>query len=288
MPIIVKTFIVSALFAAICASCAGTREQDPRGLTTLVSIEGSNTMASLMQSLSREFMATHPNIPVSLTTDDSGTGIAALINRNTDLAAASRDLNDAELKMLRKNGMNVRKVTVAGDALVIFVNPANAVSEMTIDQIRDVFSGVKKNWSDVGGANKPIRVLGRSKDSGSYAYIREHVLKGAPYAETVQVLPSPEALTAAVEKDVNAIAYEGLANAKLAGDRIKLLKVKITETGPAVMPDTASVLKNYPLSRPLILFSDSSPKKSVQDFIDFCTSETGQKVITGAGYARLK
>ena len=245
-------------------------------------------MTSLMQDLAKDFMAKHPDTPVSVTSDDSGSGISALINRTTDLATSSRDLTPEELKLIAARGERLKKITVARDAIVILVNPLNTVSEISLEQLQAVFSGQKRNWRDLGGPNQPIQVYSREKDSGTYSYFLGHVLNGKPYAATAKVLSSTEATTEAVAKNRWSIAYEGLANAFNAGSKVKRLKVKTTESGPGVLPSADSAIKDYPLSRPLIIFVDKAPKPSVREFVDFCLSDEGQKIVTSAGYAGLK
>jgi phosphate transport system substrate-binding protein len=233
-------------------------------------------------------MKLHPDVPVSVTSDDSGSGITALINRTTDVAAASRSLTAEEEKLILQKGEHLRKITVARDAVVILVNTGNPVDDMTLDQLRDIFSGSKKNWHDFGGPNKKIEVFTREKESGTYNYFQQHVLKGQPYAKSSTELQSSSAVTQAVEKQPWAIGYVGLGYAADAGTKVKIVKVKIQEGAAAVAPTQASAVDAYPLSRPLIIFVDKEPKPSVQQFVDFCLSDDGQKIVTAAGYVGLK
>jgi phosphate transport system substrate-binding protein len=272
----------------VCAACASNDTQDPRGLTTLVSIDGSNTMTELLQTWAKAFMQKHPDIPVSVSSDDSGSGISALINKTTDVAAASRDLTDDEAKLATTKGRHLHKLTVAGDAIVILTNPSNPVGELSLLQLQDIFDGAKTNWKDFGGPSKPISVFSREKESGTHSYFLQHVLKGKPYAPAAKILRSSDAITKSVEKDPWSIAYEGLSFATNAGSHIRVLKVKLTNDGPGIAPTAATAIGAYPLSRPLILFVDEDAKPSVKKFVDFCASEEGQKLVLRAGYARLK
>lgn len=272
----------------ICASCTSETHEDARGLTAMVSVEGSNTMAKLMQRLADAYMKQHPNVPVSITSDDTGSGIAALINKTTDLATASRDLSPEEMKLLSSRHEHLRKVTIAGDAVVVLVNPENPVSELSLKQLHDIFTGSLKNWRELGGKSKPIHVFSREKESGTYSYFQQHVMNGETYGGSTTIFPSTDAITAAIEADPYSIGYEGLSNASTATTKVKMVGLKITGTGPAVAPTVASEVQGYPLSRPLIIFVDHHPKQSVRQFLDFCTSDEGQKVVTAEGYARLK
>jgi phosphate transport system substrate-binding protein len=281
--------IVTVIFSCVvCAACAANDAQDPRGLTTLVSIDGSNTMTVLLQAWAKAFMQKHPEIPVSVSSDDSGGGILALINKTTDLAAASRELNDDEAKLAAAKGRHLRKLTVAGDAIVILTNPSNRVNELSLSQLQEIFQGTKTSWKDFGGANKPISIFSREKESGTCSYFQQHVLNGKQYSQSAKILRSSDAITEAVEKDPWSIAYEGLSFATNAGSHVKLLKVKLNNDGQGIAPTAATAIGAYPLSRPLILFVDADAKPSVKKFVDFCVSDEGQKLVLRAGYARLK
>jgi phosphate transport system substrate-binding protein len=155
-------------------------------------------------------------------------------------------------------------------------------------QLHDIFAGAHKSWHDLGGANKAIHVFSREKDSGTFSYFQQHVLNGAPYALSATIFPTTEAITTAIERDPAGIAYEGLSNATIAAGKVKMVRLKITENGTAVAPTVASEIADYPLSRPLILFVDRQPKQSVRQFIEFCMSDDGQKIVSDEGYARLK
>jgi phosphate transport system substrate-binding protein len=283
-----KAIFFCLVACIICAACDSNIAQDPRGLTTLVSVDGSNTMNELLQTWAKAFMQKHPDIPVSVSSDDSGGGISALINKTTDLAAASRDLTADEEKLASANGRHLKKLTVAGDAIVILVNPSNPVEELSLAQLQDIFTGTKKNWKNFGGPGKPISVYAREKESGTYSYFQKHVLNGKQYSSGAKIVRSSDAITKSVEKDPSAIAYEGLSFATGAGSHIKLLKVRLTDDAPGIAPTAATAVGAYPLSRPLILFVDADAKPSVKKFVDFCRSEEGQKLVTQAGYARLK
>jgi phosphate transport system substrate-binding protein len=218
-------------------------------LTPLVSVQGSNTMTELLKDWADAFMKLHPDIPVSVTSDDSGSGIKALINQTTDLAAASRDLTSDEDALIAQKREHLRRITVARDAIVVLVNPGNPV--------------------DVD-------------------YFQQHVLKGRHYAKAAMQVRSSNAITQAIEKQPWAIGYEGLGYSAEAGDAIKILKLKLEDSSQAVAPTPASTVDAYPLSRPLIIFVDKESKPSVGQFVDFLTSDQGQKIVRSAGYVPIK
>lgn len=245
-------------------------------------------MTELLKAWADAFMKVHPDIPVSVTSDDSGNGIKALIDQTTDMAAASRDLTSEEETLIQKKREHLRRITVARDAIVILVNPGNPVDALTLDQLGDIFAGSKRNWHDFGGPNKPINIYTREKTSGTFDYFQQHILKTRQYAKTALQVRSSNAITQAIHKEPWAIGYEGLGYAAEAGDKIKILKLKLADASEAVAPSAASTVDAYPLSRPLILFVDKGCKPSVTQFVDFIVSDKGQKIVGAAGYVPIK
>lgn len=279
--------IVSMIFGlclSLC-SCAKKVKRDPRQLTALVSIEGSDTMTALVRTWAGNFMQREPNVPISVNSGDSGSGIEALLNRTTDLAAASRDLNSAETTELRSKSIKLKKVTVARDSVAIIVNSANPVSALTLAQVKEIFAGVVKDWSVVGGAKLPIQVFTREEKSGTFNFVKSHLLQNAEYARGSQTVLSGSDLLSAVEKNKAAIGYVGMGTAAEAGDKIKILALKLSEDSAPVKPTELSTIDDYPLSRPLIFFMDEDPKPSVRKFVDYCLSSEAQKQVRAAGYA---
>ncbi len=259
--------------------------EDARKLTAMVSVEGSDTMAELLKLWKEKCMAEHPNVPISVTVDDSGSGISALINRTTDLAAASRDLTEAELKLAKEKGMRLKRQTVARDSIAVIVNPANPVNDLTLEQLHDLFSGKVSDWKEVGAdKSTKVHVLAREPESGTYSYIKAHVLNGSDYSPKTQNVTSNEAMLDSVEKDKGAVGYVGLGFALNAKDKVKPLKLKLMNKSSGVSPSKETTIGLYPLSRPLFFFHDADPKPTVKEFVQFCLSEKGQKVVTECGF----
>ncbi len=286
-----RHFVILFLIVAMCASlyaCTKRVKKDPRQLTALVSIEGSDTMTALVKAWATNFMKNEPDVPISVNSGDSGGGIDALLNRTTDLAAASRDLNASESIQLHAKSIKLKKITVARDSVAIIVNPANPVESLTLEQLKNIFSGSIKNWSAVGGNKAPIEVFSREDKSGTYNFFKEHLLQGAEYAKGSQTVLSGNELLAAVEKNKKAIGYLGMGTASTAGKKIRVIGLKLSANSAPVKPTELSTVTDYPLSRPLILFMDEDPKPSVRKFVDYCLGSEAQKLVREAGYAPVE
>jgi phosphate transport system substrate-binding protein len=249
----------------------------------IVQIKGSDTMVNLMSNLAEAYMTAHPDVTIAVTGGGSGTGIAALMNGTASICASSRSWKPEEISQAASRNVNPTPLTVGLDGLAVMVNMNNPISELTLEQVRKIYTGEYGNWKDVGGAAKSIVLLSRESNSGTYVYFQEHVLNKADYAKTAMLLPSTAAITKSVMDDQAAIGYGGIAYAEHAN--VKMLKIKSTPDSPAVAPSTAAVLDgSYPISRPLFLFTNGTPSGDAKAFLDFCMSEAGQKILTETGY----
>ena len=201
-----------------------------------ITIKGSDTMVLLGQRWAEDYMAKTPGTTLQVTGGGSGTGISALINGTTDICQASRAMSAAEKNNLRDryNTPGV-EIPVARDGLSVYVNAGNTVKELSMEQLRLIFTGKITNWKDLGGKDAKIIVYSRENSSGTYVFFKEHVLKNADYTQRAQSMPGTAAVVNAVAKEKNSIGYGGAAYAK----GIKVLPIKkITYTNPAVPAKT--------------------------------------------------
>jgi phosphate transport system substrate-binding protein len=255
----------------------------------MISVKGSDTMVHLTSSWAEQFMGQFPGTQVSVTGGGSGTGIAALLNGTTDICASSREIQGKEKELALQKKIDLVEHAVARDGLAIIVNPANPVAELSMEQIRKIFTGEYANWKDVGGQDLPIIVLSRESSSGTFVFFQEFVLNKADYTPKARLLAGTSALVQSVAADQGAIAYVGLAFALEAKATVKMLPVQSAEGAPAVLPSDETVRAGkYPVARPLYLYTNGSSSPEVKAFIDFCLSDAGQKIVTETGYISVK
>lgn len=248
-----------------------------------IQIKGSDTMVNLGQAWAEEFMKTHPGYSVAVTGGGSGTGISSLINNTCDIAEVSREMKDSEIKLAEKKGVKPYKIVVALDGLAVVVHPSNPISQLTMDQLADMFAGRVTNWSEVGGPNKKIVLLSRETNSGTHVYFKEHVLrKGNPqgkeeFAPHALLLPSSQAIADEVSHNLDAIGYYGMGYITAKEKPIKIAKAK---GSPYVSPSPDNVVDNsYPISRPLLIYTKGEPAGTVKTFVDFVLSPEGQQQV---------
>ena len=251
-----------------------------------ITVKGSDTMVILGQRWAEEYMRAHPSATIQVTGGGSGTGISALINGTTDVCQASRAMSAAEKEKLRDRYATVGvEIPVARDGLSVYVNASNPLGEITMDQLKLIFTGKVTNWKELGGPDAKIVVYSRENSSGTYVFFKEHVLKNADYTVRAQSMPGTAAVVNAVAKEKFGIGYGGAAYAK----GIKLLKVKKDSDSAAIPPDEAHVKDgSYPLSRPLFFYLRNKPTGDVGAFVDWVLSASGQAIVTKVGYYPLK
>ena len=250
-----------------------------------ITVKGSDTMVILGQRWAEVFMSKNPGLTIQVTGGGSGTGIAALINGTTDICEASRPMKDSEKADLKaKRGKDVLELPVAVDGLAVYVNEANPLTELTLTQIKSIYTGGVKNWKDVGGSDQKIILYSRENNSGTYVYFKEHVLENGDYYPTAQTLPGTAAVINAVAKDPRGIGYGGIAY----GKGIKHLNIKKDANSPAVAPTMENVLAaKYPISRYLYWYAAGPPQADMRKLVDWVYSKEGQEVVEKVGYYPL-
>lgn len=253
---------------------------------SVITVKGSDTMVNMAQVWAAKYMEKHPDVKIQVTGGGSGTGISALIAGSTDICNASRPMKSSEREKLKQrfNSLGV-EIKTALDGLSVYLNNANSVNELTLDQIKQIYTGKITNWKQVGGKDAKIIVYGRENSSGTYAYLKDNVLMGADYTSNMQSLPGTAAVVNAVAKDKNAIGYGGAAYAK----EIKYAHVKKDANSQGYTPTEENIKTNkYPITRYLYMYVKSRPTGALKEYIDWILSSEGQKIVAESGYFPIK
>jgi phosphate transport system substrate-binding protein len=290
----------SALLAAlvilllVSTGCASRRAaaQDGGGAASGEAIEnkGSDTLVNLALAWAEAYMAAHPEARISVTGGGSGTGIAALINGTVDIANASREMKKEEIDAARKNGIDPIQYTVAKDAIAVVVHPSNPVKGLTLQQLSDIYTRKITNWQQVGGENRPIVLLSRESNSGTYTYFLEEVIRQGKksdllFSPDTLLMPSSEGISTEVRQNPNAIGYDGLGY--VTKDQ-KVVPVAKDANSAYVLPAVATVNDaTYPISRGLYMYTAGEPQGRVKVYLDYILGE-GQKVVPTLGFVPLQ
>lgn len=271
------------------------RESNPSGGATdavqIIENKGSDTLVNVALAWAEEYMRLHPDVSISVTGGGSGTGIAAMINGTVDIANASREMKPEEIEAAEANGISPVEFVVARDAIAVVVHPSNPVDGLTLQQISDIYTGKIARWSQVGGEDRPIVLLSRESNSGTYVYFLENVIRLGDkesdllFSPDTLLMPSSEGISAEVRQNPNGIGYDGLGY--VTPDQ-KVLAVARDAAGSYVLPSIETVNSaEYPISRPLYMYTAGEPTGQVKTYLDWVLSD-GQVLVSELGFVPLR
>ena len=266
-----------------------------KGTAESITVKGSDTMVILGQRLAEEYMNKNKDVTIQVTGGGSGTGIAALLNKTTNLANSSRPIKDAEAKKAREAGVEITEVKIAMDGLAVVVNRENPVSELTMKQILGIYTGHYKNWKDVGGPDQKIMRYSRESNSGTYVFFKEHVLLDRDYAPDCQTMSGTSAVAEAVSRDKWGIGFGGVAYFEKIPE-LKIVKIKKLANTPAVSPIKEDRSVNYeqiwnseyPIARYLYVYVAGKMTPAIKKYIDWTLGPEGQNIVAKIGYVPLQ
>ena len=255
----------------------------------MIQIKGSDSEVNLVQRLAEVFMQKNPGANIAVTGGGSGTGIAALINKTTDIANSSRDLEPKEEEAAKKAGVNAFRVVFATDAVSAIVHPSNPVSKLTLAQLGKIFKGETTNWKEVGGPDSKISLYGRQSNSGTFVFFRDFVVK-ADYSPHMKAMNGNAQIAEAIKRDVAGIGYVAVGYVVNDKDEvmpgIKILNLAQDEKSEAYSPVQIDnvMSKKYPLTRPLNQYLSGKPTGKLLDFMKFQISKEGQEIVRKQGF----
>ncbi|MFH1080841.1 MAG: PstS family phosphate ABC transporter substrate-binding protein [Pseudomonadota bacterium] len=242
-------------------------------------IKGSTTVLPIAQVALEAYMKANPGVNISLSGGGSGEGIKALIDKSTDIANSSREIKNKEIELAKSKGVNPVETIVAIDAIVPIVNPKNKINNLSVDQLSQIYQGKITNWKEVGGDDLQIVVVSRDSSSGTFEAWGEMVLHNAKVTPKAQMQASNGAIVQVVSKNKYAIGYIGLGYIDKAVRPLTVNDVQATAK--------TAISKEYPVARPLYMYTDGKPTGETAEFIKFMLSPAGQKLVAKAGFVPL-
>ncbi|PKM79930.1 MAG: phosphate-binding protein [Firmicutes bacterium HGW-Firmicutes-13] len=271
---------ISLLFLAVfalsgCGSPKSSPETPDNGvhpsgeteLTGSITVVGSTSVQPVSDLLAEAFMDEHPGTNIYVQGGGSSAGIRAADDGAAEIGASSRDLKDDE--------KHLKQYIIAKDGIAVVVHPSSNVSDLTIEQIRDIYAGNITNWSEAGGSNELIIVVTREEGSGTRSAFEEIVMGKDAITGKAIVQNSTGAVVTTVAGDKNAIGYISLASLK---ENVKALKVE----GVEVTRDNIAA-GSYKVARPFIYVTKGEPAGLAKSFLDFVLSPDAQGIIEQAG-----
>ncbi len=286
------TILLLALLLMITVSCRPDTTSAEAGTGRSIQNKGSDTIVNLALAWAETYAVVEPDVSIAVTGGGSGTGIAALINGTVDLANASRSMKETEVEEAKKNGIEPIEHVIAIDALAVIVHLDNPVSELTIQEMSDIFTGKITNWAEVGGNDKSIILVSRESNSGTHVYFLEEVIRKGEkentdiFAPQTLLMPSSVGITSEVRRNPNAIGYDGLGYVDPAHE--KILAIAIDNDAPFVLPSVETAADNsYPLSRNLYMYSAGEVSGALAEYLSWILGSEGQKIVADLGFVPL-
>jgi phosphate transport system substrate-binding protein len=265
--------MIMFMTAAVLALAVNVKAADKT-----LQIEGSTTVGPIADAFTEVFNKTYPDIKITVTKNGSGNGAAALVDKRCDIAMMSRFMKQEEFTAAVDKGIMPVAHAIAMDGICIIVHPSNPVTELSVQQIHDIFIGKIKNWKELGGPDMPIVAVSRDTSSGTYETFDHFVMKKVKMDAGVEYVSSNPQVHSRVKTTPGAIGYVGIG---FLDTEIKGLKVD------SIMPSKETVANGtYPLSRPLFLFTNGYPELGSLSYT-FCTfylTEKGQEIIEAKGF----
>ncbi len=244
-----------------------------------LTIQGSTTVLPIAQATAEAFMDDNPAADITVRGGGSGTGIAALIDRSTDIASSSRPMKTKEIAKARENGVNPVANIIAMDGIAVIVNKGNAISQISAEDLKKIYVGEIKRWDQLGGGGT-IVIISRDAASGTFEAFNELALHGAKLTDAALMLASNLEVARTVAQTPGAIGYVGLG---YVSDDIKALKVD------GILPSPETINNGtYALARPIFMYTDGKPKGLAGKYFDFVFSKTGQEIVEETGFVPVK
>ena len=260
----------TAATTAPAATDAPETSAAPAVLSGTVSTDGSTSMEKVIGALSEAFMEANSKVTVTYNPTGSSAGIQAVQEGRCDIGLSSRALKDEE------KASGLKETILAYDGIAIIVNPANPVEDLTLEQIADIYTGKITNWSELGGSDSEIVLIGREAGSGTRSGFEE-IVEVKDLCQYRQELSSTGDVIATVAQNPGAIGYASLASVK---ETVKAVKVGgVTPSEDTVKDGT------YAIQRPFVLVTKEGVtlSETAQAFFDYAVSKDANAVVIAAG-----
>ena len=259
----------SAAASSTSAAAGSTASSTAAALSGNVATGGSTSMKNVIAALTEGFAEVEPGVTVSYDPTGSGAGITGATDKTLDIGLSSRALKDDEKA-------DVEGTTIALDGIAIIVNNASKVEDLTVDQLKQMFTGEITNWSEVGGDDGEIVLIGREAGSGTRDGF-ESIVDVKDSCKYAQELTATGAVISAVEANPLAVGYASLS---AVGDTVAMVTVEGVECSEDTVKDGS-----YKIQRPFVFVTNKSVALSeqAQAFVDFATSKDAADLIRTAG-----
>ena len=255
---------------AATSPTASTAEETTADLSGAVATGGSTSVEKVIGALGEAFMEANPSVDVTYDPTGSGAGVTGAADGTLDIGLSSRALKDEE------KAQGLKETTFALDGIAIVVNTENTATDLSLEQIAKLATGEITNWSEVGGPDAPVVLIGREAGSGTRDGF-ESIVGVEDKCAYEQELTSTGAVLAGVAANPNAFGYVSLAS---VDDTVKMVTVDGVTASEETVKDGS-----YKIQRPFVFVTKDGEELSAQAqaFYDFALSEDAAELIAAAG-----
>ena len=259
----------------------GTGWNAKRLETDNIHLRGSGNLAPIAQKVAENFMQENPGIVVTVISTGTMRGYKSLIDATSNVGMASAHSDEQLKKRALDNEITIKEQVVALDALVPVVHPGNTISNLTLEQLRKLFSGEITNWNQLGGANEPVIIVSHDGTSGNHETWKEKVIGEGKIVTPRAKIMASDAMRDYIQQTPGAIGYLSLS---YQNSPLKFLSVDGVQAQPASIQNNT-----YPITRALSLCTTQHTSASIHKFIEyFLTSDKGQALVRQAGVIPVK
>jgi phosphate transport system substrate-binding protein len=282
---IFSLFIVILLVGV--SGCYEEEKETPTKGNLVLAIDES--VAPTMRLVVKDFERLYIEAKINMKIESAREGIADLLNEHLTCVISSRDFNKEEKEVIAKFNLNIQTYKIADDGIAIIVNKQNLISQLDLLQIKKIFSGEAKDWKTINKSySGPIRIFGENQNSGCYEYLKDKVMAGINFSNSIYPCTSSTHILNMVSKAPNSIGWVGLSYKPKDNKEIKVVEVAAYDSNSIVQnyfePYPAHIYrKYYPLSRPIFIFSRDAGMGLGSGFVAFITHSEGQKIINESG-----
>ncbi len=286
------TTLALAIFAVAGISLTGCNKKGGKGIS--LQNVGSDTMVNLAQAWAEAYHGVKPDISVEVLGGGSGVGISSLINGTCDIANSSRKLEkeEEEKATAKYGGKHPTEHLVGYDALAIYVHPSNPITEISVEQLSEIYKAGGKftKWSEIGvtmpAGQDEFVLASRQSNSGTYHYFREAVLgKKSDMRQGAREMSGSKDVVELVAGTPSAIGFSGIG---YRTDKVKVIRVSKKTGEPSVEPTIQTTLdKTYPIARPMFMYVPPTAKPEAEEYIKWILTAPGQKIVIESGYVPL-
>ncbi len=267
--IIFFCFVIVLVCLLIFTSCS-----KEKGQYSIIVIAGSTSVQPIVEYLAEEYMKEEKEVQINVQGGGSSTGIQSAYTGVANIGTSSRELKENE------RNLNLTEDVIAYDAIALIVHPSNNINNLSVEQIRGIFSGEIKNWKQVGGQDREIHVVTREEGSGTRGAFQEMAMGEQEIYDGAVVQDSNGAIRVVVAGDKKAIGYISLG---LVNKEVKAIKID------GIAPTIKNVKeRKYKLCRPFLFLTKGKVNKETEKFINFVLSKKAQEMILKEGFINVK